>query len=71
MNGRKTEVTPEEAEQIEPEVVEEMAAEAEKKDPSIIDNVSDFYAQHPTLVKGLGAMALAFMMSRMAKGGPF
>jgi hypothetical protein len=71
MSGRKTEVTPEEAEQIDPKVVEEVAAEAEKQDPSIIDNVSDFYAQHPTLVKGIGAAALAFMMSRLSKGGPF
>jgi hypothetical protein len=71
MSGRKSEVTPEEAEQIDPKVVEEIAAEAEKKDPSIIDNVSDFYARNPTLVKGLGAVALAFLMSRVAKGGPF
>lgn len=71
MNGRKTEVTPQEAEQIDPKVVEEMAAEAETKDPSIIDEASDFYAKHPTLVKGLGAAALAFLMSKMAKGGPF
>jgi hypothetical protein len=71
MSGRKTEVTPEEAEQIDPHVVEDIAAEAEKRDPSIIDNVSDFYAKNPTLVKGIGAAALAFMMSRLAKGGPF
>lgn len=71
VKGNRKEVTPEEADQIDPQVVEEMAAEAEKKDPSIIDNVSDFYAQHPMLVKGVGAVALAFLLSRISKKGPF
>jgi hypothetical protein len=71
LNGNKTRVTPEEAEQIDPKTVEEIAAEAEKKDPTVVDQVSDFYAEHPTLVKGLGVAALAFLMSRITGGGPF
>jgi len=59
-------VSPEVANQVSPQVVEQMAHEAEKRDPSIVDRVSDFYSQHPTLVKGLGAAALAYMMRNMA-----
>jgi hypothetical protein len=63
-----------EAEQIPPSVVEEMAEQAEKQNPSIIDQVSDFYAQHPTVVKGLGAAALGIALNHLAKqkrGGLF
>ena len=59
-------VSPEVASQVDPKVVEQMAHEAEKRDPSVVDRVSDFYSQHPTLVKGLGAAALAYMMRGMA-----
>ena len=60
-------VTPQQAEQIPPEAVEELAREAEQRDPSVIDRVSDFYSEHPTLVKTLGAAALAVAMSGMTK----
>ena len=60
-------VTPEAANQITPEAVEQLAAEAHKQNPSIVDTVSSFYAQHPTLVKTLGATALAVVMSKMSK----
>jgi hypothetical protein len=62
-------VTPEQAEQIPPEAVGEIAREAEKQNPGIVDQISDFYAEHPTLVKTLGAAALTLAMSRMAKQG--
>jgi hypothetical protein len=60
-------VSPQEAEQVSPQAVEELAREAEKRDPSVIDRVSDFYSEHPGLVKTLGAAALAVAMSGMAK----
>ncbi|MEJ7711338.1 MAG: hypothetical protein WKF84_16115 [Pyrinomonadaceae bacterium] len=47
-------ITPEQAEQISPEEVQEIAAEAEQRDPSIVDRVSEVYAEHPTLIKTLG-----------------
>jgi hypothetical protein len=50
-----------------PEAVSQLATEAHKQNPSIVDTVSGFYAQHPTLVKGLGAAALAIAMSHMPK----
>jgi hypothetical protein len=65
--GGQQEVTPEQAQQISPETVEQIAAQAQKHDPSIIDKVSGFYAQHPTLVKALGTAALTIVLSKMAK----
>lgn len=62
-----TEVTPQQAEQVQPEAVQQLAAHAEKSNPSIIDQASNFYAQHPMLVQGLGAGALALIMSHMSK----
>jgi hypothetical protein len=64
--GTAARVTPEQAQQIEPQAVEEIAREAEKRDPSVIDRVSDFYAENPMLVKTLGAAALAVAMRGMA-----
>jgi len=60
-------ITPQQAEQIPPQAVEEIAREAEQRDPSVIDRVSDFYSEHPTLIKTLGAAALAVAMSGMTK----
>jgi hypothetical protein len=59
-------ITPDQADQISPQAVEEIAREAEQKDPSVIDRVSDFYAENPMLVKTLGAAALAIAMRGMA-----
>ena len=67
MLNRGGQITPQEAEQIPPEAVEELAREAEKRDPTVIDRVSDFYSEHPTLIKTLGAAALAVAMSGMTK----
>ena len=60
-------ITPDQAHQVSPETVQNLAEHAEKHDPSIIDQASQFYAQHTTLVQGLGAGALAMMMSRMSQ----
>jgi len=58
-------ITPEQASQISPADASVIAAHAEKKDPSIMDRAGEFYAQHPDLVKGLGAAALAIALGRM------
>jgi hypothetical protein len=59
-------VTPQQAQQIPPEAVQSLAQQAAKKDPSIVDKAAGFYAQHPTLVKAIGAGALALLMSRIS-----
>lgn len=59
-------VTPQQAEEIPPQTVEVLAQHAARKDPTIVDRAAGFYAQHPTLVKALGAGALALLMSRIS-----
>ncbi|MFZ0590365.1 MAG: hypothetical protein WAM39_07780 [Bryobacteraceae bacterium] len=63
--GGQTEVTPQQAAQLSPDAVQQLAEQAHKSNPSIVDSVSGFYAQHPTVVKALGAGALALIMSHM------
>ena len=64
---QRGQVTEQDAERVPPQAVEELAREAEKRDPSVVDRISDFYSEHPGLVKSLGAAALAVAMSGMAK----
>jgi hypothetical protein len=59
-------VTPQVAAQTSPETVEAFAHEAAERDPSIIDKAAKFYAQHPALVRTIGAGALALLMSRIS-----
>jgi hypothetical protein len=66
LQGRAA-ITPEQAQQVSPDVVQHLAENAQRQDPSVIDRASEFYAQHPTLVQGLGAGALALIMSRISQ----
>ena len=59
-------VTPQQAQQVPPEAVQVLAKQAAQKDPSIVDQAASFYAQHPTLVKSIGAGALALLMSKLS-----
>jgi hypothetical protein len=67
LGGGATQVTPEQAQNISPEVVQQIAAHAEKVDPSIVDQASAFYAQHTTLVKTLGGAALSIALAKVAE----
>lgn len=60
-------VPPETAAQIKPEQVAAMASQAERRDPSIVDQAASFYAQHPGLVKTLGGAALTVLLARAAQ----
>ncbi|MGB6191473.1 MAG: hypothetical protein WBF42_03320 [Terracidiphilus sp.] len=60
-------VTPQQAAQVSPEQVQQLAAHAQNADPSIIDRASSFYAQHPTLVKTLGGAALSIALAKVAE----
>jgi hypothetical protein len=64
LQGR-SQVTPEQAEQLPPEAVQQLAQQAHQNNPSVVDQVSHFYAEHPTVIKALGAGALALIMSHM------
>jgi hypothetical protein len=65
--GGQPQVTPEMAQRVPPEAVEELAQQAEQRDPSIVDMASNFYAEHPQLVKTLGAAALAIALAKIAQ----
>jgi hypothetical protein len=60
-------VTPEQAQQVSPEAIQQLATTAQKHDPSIVDAASQFYAQHSTLVKTLGGMAMTMMLAHIAE----
>lgn len=61
-------VTAQQAQQVAPETVQVLAQQAAKQDPSIVDVAAGFYAAHPTLVKAVGAGALALIMSKISQG---
>jgi len=60
-------ITPDEASQLSPAQVKEVATAAEQHDPSVVDRVSQVYAEHPTLFKALGTAAMAMVLTKMAK----
>jgi hypothetical protein len=64
--GQPTTMTPQQASQVSPSDVTSIAAHAEQQDPSIVDRLGSFYAQHPTLVKTLGAVALSAVMGQLS-----
>jgi hypothetical protein len=51
---------------ITPSQAGELAGAARQSNPGIVSELGSFYSQHPTLVKTLGAAALAMAMSHMA-----
>ena len=46
--------------------MEQIASHAEQQNPGVIDAMSNFYAQHSTLVKTLGSAALAIALAKIA-----
>jgi hypothetical protein len=67
LSGPRPSITPEQAQQVDPAAVRQLAEHAQKQDPSIVDRAGEFYAQHPKLVQGLGAAALALVMSHVSQ----
>lgn len=63
----RPEVNPNTVQQFSPEAVQQLAEHAEQNNPSIVDTVGHFYAEHPTLVKALGVAALSVAMSKMGR----
>jgi hypothetical protein len=52
---------------VTPAAVQSALEQAHARDPSILDRVSDFYAQHPGLIKTLGGAALTIALAKMAE----
>ncbi len=66
MIGGGRQITPEQASQVKPEEVQQLASHAEKSNPSVVDEVSRFYSQHPGVVKALGGVAVAMVIQHIA-----
>lgn len=60
-------VTPTQAGSVSPDAVTSIAAKVEQHNPSVIDTMSGFYAQHPGLVRTLGTTAMMIAMRTIAK----
>jgi hypothetical protein len=67
LSGGAKRLTPEQAQNISPETVQQLASHAERTDPSIVEKASSFYSQHPALVKTLGAGVLSVAMAKLAQ----
>jgi len=61
-------ITPEQASQVSEQQIKDIAEEAQKENPGILDRMGEFYAEHPTAVKAIGATALAVALGAMAQG---
>ena len=59
-------VSPAQAQQLTPDQVDQLATQAHKHDPGVIDKVGGFYSAHPELVKTLGSAALAIALASIA-----
>jgi hypothetical protein len=68
--GGESEVTPRQASRISEDQVQQAAAQAQRENPSIIDRVSSFYAQHPDAVKGIGAAAITIAIQSIVRRRP-
>ena len=66
LKGGQTSVTPEQAASVPASDVAALAETAHSADPSIIDRMSAIYAQHPTLIKTLGAAAMTIAVKHIA-----
>jgi hypothetical protein len=60
-------VTSQKASQISAEQVQQAVAHAQRENPSIVDQVSGFYAQHPDVVKALGGAAITIAIQHIAR----
>jgi ABC-type cobalamin transport system ATPase subunit len=60
-------VTSQDASQISAEQVQQAAAHAQRQNPSIVDQVSGFYAQHPDVVKALGGAAISIAIQHIVR----
>ncbi len=65
--GRDQSITPEQASQISPEQVQQAAAHAQSGNPSVVDQISSFYAAHPNVVKALGAAAITIALKHISR----
>lgn len=67
LGAGSTQLTADQAQKLSPEAVQQLATHAQNGNPSVVDAVSNFYAQHTTLVKTLGGAALTIALAKVAE----
>ncbi len=67
LGGGNRQVTPAQAAQVSPQEIQDLATHVEKHDPSIVDRVSEMYAQQPAIVKTLGGAAMVVALAKIAQ----
>ena len=65
--GSRNRLSPDDARDIPAREIEGAAREAAQQNPSLVQRLSRFYAQHPQLVQTLGQAAIAIAMNGMAR----
>ena len=60
-------VSADRAARVDPAEVQEVARQARKQNPGVLERVSRFYARYPDLVRSLGEVAMGIALSRMAR----
>jgi glucokinase len=63
----KNQLSPDQAQKVSPESIQQLATHAQIANPSVVDSVSSFYAQHSTLIKTLGGTALTIALAKVAE----
>lgn len=67
LKGGQTTIPPEQAAQVSPDEVKQLAEQVHAQHGGIADQLGSFYAQHPALVKTLGAAALGLVVNHLAE----
>jgi hypothetical protein len=67
VGGTAPTISTDQASQISPQQVQDVVTQAQQQNPGIVDSLSNFYAQHPGLVKTLGGAALAIAMAKISE----
>ncbi|MBK4738871.1 hypothetical protein [Noviherbaspirillum pedocola] len=60
-------ISPQQAQQLDPQQVQEIANHAERENPGVVQQMSRYYAQNPQLFKALGGAALAVALGHIAQ----
>ena len=64
--GGHVQITPQQASEISPSQVQDLANHAEQHSPGVFDKLGSFYAEHPQLVKTLGSAVATIALAKIA-----
>ena len=66
-SGAAAAVRPEEANQVSPAAVKEIANHAQQRNPGVVEQAGEFYSHHPQLVQALGTGIAIWAMQKLVK----